>query len=150
DEVFPSSTGVIGVQLPAEKIVRALSRLVGKLGTSAVDVRAFAEAIMTTDTRPKIAAAQLGTARKGRRNGVAEGGGTIHSTLACGPLAKRAGEDGTASRADSRSHRTLGAGEDRMGRRRSKLGPHSCRDWRIGHGGGSRQGGHFFWKSAGL
>jgi len=82
DEVFPSSTGVIGVQLPAGKIVRALPRLVGKLGTSAADVCAFAQAIMTTDTRPKIAAAQLGNSRKGRLIGVAKGAGMIHPRLA--------------------------------------------------------------------
>src|ERR1051326_1277222 len=54
-ELFVCSTGVIGVQLPVEKILRALPSLARNRGPPA---RSFAElslAICTTDTRPKTA-----------------------------------------------------------------------------------------------
>jgi glutamate N-acetyltransferase/amino-acid N-acetyltransferase len=53
-EVFVSSTGTIGVPLPYAKIVDALPAMKAKLGPD--QGRAAAEAIMTTDTFPKIAA----------------------------------------------------------------------------------------------
>ena len=59
-EVFVCSTGVIGVRLPVEKILRALPTLAGNRRSSA---RSFAElslAICTTDTRPKTAAENRG------------------------------------------------------------------------------------------
>lgn len=84
-EIFPSSTGIIGVRLPAEKILKKLPELVilsarspGQRG-----VRAFARAIMTTDTRPKIASARF---RVGSQAvtvlGIAKGAGMIHPQLA--------------------------------------------------------------------
>lgn len=50
--VLSASTGVIGVKLPANKIVDAMPHLVANLRTEA---DAAAEAIMTTDTRVKMA-----------------------------------------------------------------------------------------------
>jgi acetylglutamate kinase len=54
--VLTASTGVIGARLPAMKIVTALPALVEQLGDHP-DLAA--EAIMTTDTRPKMAAREL-------------------------------------------------------------------------------------------
>ncbi len=54
--VLTASTGVIGARLPAMKIVTALPALVEGLGDRA-DLAA--EAIMTTDTRPKLAAREV-------------------------------------------------------------------------------------------
>ncbi|HET7826032.1 MAG TPA: bifunctional glutamate N-acetyltransferase/amino-acid acetyltransferase ArgJ, partial [Anaeromyxobacter sp.] len=54
--VLTASTGVIGARLPAMKIVTALPALVEQLGDHA-DLAA--EAIMTTDTRPKMAAREV-------------------------------------------------------------------------------------------
>ncbi|OFX24645.1 MAG: arginine biosynthesis protein ArgJ, partial [Anaeromyxobacter sp. RBG_16_69_14] len=54
--VLTASTGVIGVRLPAMKIVTALPALVEALGDHA-DLAA--EAIMTTDTRPKMSAREV-------------------------------------------------------------------------------------------
>ncbi|HWC63448.1 MAG TPA: bifunctional ornithine acetyltransferase/N-acetylglutamate synthase, partial [Rhizomicrobium sp.] len=54
-EVFMASTGVIGEPLPAEKITRILGKVSEEL--SASGWRAAAEAIMTTDTYPKLATA---------------------------------------------------------------------------------------------
>ncbi len=54
--VLSASTGVIGARLPAMKIVTALPGLVEQLGDHP-DLAA--EAIMTTDTRPKMAAREV-------------------------------------------------------------------------------------------
>ncbi len=75
ETVLTASTGVIGVPLPVEKIASALPNL--ELGS---DLKGFAEAIMTTDTRPKLAEASLpGGARV---VGVAKGSGMIHPNMA--------------------------------------------------------------------
>jgi glutamate N-acetyltransferase/amino-acid N-acetyltransferase len=82
-EVFPSSTGVIGVPLPAHKILDVLPDLVAALDSSPDALAQFARAIMTTDTVPKIASASF---RCGRRTahmvGVAKGAGMIHPNMA--------------------------------------------------------------------
>src|SRR5579872_450001 len=52
-EVFMASTGVIGEPLPTKKITGVLSQLAEQ--TAAGSWRASAEAIMTTDTFPKLA-----------------------------------------------------------------------------------------------
>ena len=52
DEVLVSSTGVIGEPLPIEKIESAAPGLIGALAPDGLSD--FAEAIMTTDTVPKI------------------------------------------------------------------------------------------------
>ena len=59
EEVFPSSTGIIGVLLPTEKLVTALPALHAGLGESAEHFTQFATAIMTTDTRAKAAHATV-------------------------------------------------------------------------------------------
>jgi glutamate N-acetyltransferase/amino-acid N-acetyltransferase len=61
------STGVIGTQLPMEKIRRGIGLLVEALGN---DWEAAARGIMTTDTRPKLAS-------MGWQNEEGEGGYTI-------------------------------------------------------------------------
>ena len=63
-QVLPASTGVIGVPLPLEKILRALPLITRHQRPSA---RSFAElslAICTTDTRPKTASASFKMAGK--------------------------------------------------------------------------------------
>jgi glutamate N-acetyltransferase/amino-acid N-acetyltransferase len=92
-EVFPSSTGIIGVRLPAEKIIAKLPELVSLSARSASQrgVLAFAQAIMTTDTRPKIASARFrASSSEGSTEGakevtvlgIAKGAGMIHPQLA--------------------------------------------------------------------
>src|SRR5215472_13566492 len=82
-EVFVCSTGVIGVQLPVEKIVRALPMLSRNRRPSA---RSFAEtslAICTTDTRPKTASASFRmTGKRINLVGCAKGAGMIHPNMA--------------------------------------------------------------------
>jgi glutamate N-acetyltransferase/amino-acid N-acetyltransferase len=82
-QIFPSSTGIIGVPLPAEKIIARLPELVRSRMAEENAAGAFAQAILTTDTRPKIAVQRL---RAGSREvtvlGVAKGAGMIHPQLA--------------------------------------------------------------------
>src|SRR5579864_1206638 len=82
-EIFPSSTGVIGVPLPAEKILTALPQLIAAKCASPEAALGFARAIMTTDTRPKLASAAF---RAGSATvnifGVAKGSGMIHPRMA--------------------------------------------------------------------
>ncbi len=80
-EVFLASTGVIGEPLPADKITRILGKVAEE--TSASGWRAAAEAIMTTDTYPKLASASAmidGT--KVTINGIAKGSGMIAPDMA--------------------------------------------------------------------
>jgi glutamate N-acetyltransferase / amino-acid N-acetyltransferase len=83
EEVFPSSTGIIGVPFPAQKIIAKLPDLISARGSTERSALAFAQAIMTTDTRPKIAAQRF---RVGPKEvtifGVAKGSGMIHPQLA--------------------------------------------------------------------
>nr|WP_128914193.1 bifunctional glutamate N-acetyltransferase/amino-acid acetyltransferase ArgJ [Granulicella sibirica] len=82
DEVFPSSTGIIGVPFPAEKVIRAMPAMQDALGQTPDHAEAFARAIMTTDTRMKVARAVIdidGT--EVRIFGAAKGAGMIHPQL---------------------------------------------------------------------
>lgn len=88
-EVFPSSTGIIGVPLPAEKLVAALPEVKSALAADAAAFQRFAEAILTTDTRAKVAHARVEIGGKTVRiAGVCKGAGMIHPRLvAAGPHA---------------------------------------------------------------
>jgi len=55
DEVIPSSTGIIGVPLPLEKLLAAIPATKAALGSTLEDATAFATAILTTDTKLKVA-----------------------------------------------------------------------------------------------
>lgn len=82
-EMFVCSTGVIGVPLAVDKILRALPKLARNGHPSARSFAEFSLAICTTDTRPKTAAASFRMA--GRRihlAGCAKGAGMIHPNLA--------------------------------------------------------------------
>jgi glutamate N-acetyltransferase / amino-acid N-acetyltransferase len=80
-QVIPASTGVIGVELDAELIVDALPRLFDDLhDTRFPDV---SHAIMTTDTAPKVAFAEVPL--KGGEvqiAGMTKGSGMIHPNMA--------------------------------------------------------------------
>jgi glutamate N-acetyltransferase/amino-acid N-acetyltransferase len=80
-EVFIGSTGVIGKPLPMDRIRTAIPRLVSQL--SRQGGRMAARAIMTTDTKVKMAAASQRIA--GRRitlGGIAKGSGMVHPDMA--------------------------------------------------------------------
>ena len=57
DEVFPSSTGIIGVPLPVDKLIAAIPAAKAALGPTPQHAEAFATAILTTDTKLKVARA---------------------------------------------------------------------------------------------
>ncbi len=81
ETVLVNSTGVIGVPLPDVRIVAALPELVA--GCSADGLPGAAEAIMTTDTRPKLAASRIEhEGRSAHVAGIAKGSGMIHPDLA--------------------------------------------------------------------
>ncbi len=82
-QVFPSSTGIIGVPLPVEKILSALPQLISSAQPGSEPFSAFADAIMTTDTHRKVASQSI--AHHGITStlaGVAKGAGMIHPNMA--------------------------------------------------------------------
>jgi glutamate N-acetyltransferase / amino-acid N-acetyltransferase len=82
DEVFPSSTGIIGVPFPVDKVVSALPALQEALGETSQHAELFAQAIMTTDTKMKVSRAAVDVdGVEVRIFGVAKGAGMIHPQL---------------------------------------------------------------------
>jgi glutamate N-acetyltransferase / amino-acid N-acetyltransferase len=83
EEVFPSSTGIIGVPLPQEKIIANLPGLIANCEAGMEGVKQFAGAIMTTDLKPKIASVRV---KAGKSEfsllGIAKGSGMIHPQMA--------------------------------------------------------------------
>ena len=82
-QVLPSSTGIIGVPLPAARIVAAIPPLAAGLAEGEAALRGFGKAIMTTDIRPKLASAAFQV--RGRTvsiAGVVKGAGMIHPDMA--------------------------------------------------------------------
>lgn len=81
--VFPSSTGIIGVQLPLEKIHAALPLLVNAASPGVDAFDQFATAILTTDTHKKVAAQSITfNQTQVTLAGVAKGAGMIHPNMA--------------------------------------------------------------------
>jgi glutamate N-acetyltransferase/amino-acid N-acetyltransferase len=82
EEVFPSSTGIIGVPLPAAKLVAALPELATRLGSTGEHFGQVASAILTTDTVEKTAFARFEVEGKEVRiAGLCKGSGMIHPQL---------------------------------------------------------------------
>ena len=77
NEVLPASTGVIGVEMDGARIVDAMPTLVA--GLDAARFEDAASAIMTTDTRVKMAFAQIKGARIA---GMTKGSGMIQPRMA--------------------------------------------------------------------
>ncbi len=81
--IIPSSTGIIGVPLPVEKLVAAVPAVVEGRASDEDALKAFATAIMTTDTRMKMASAEFAAGKKTVRvAGVCKGSGMIHPNMA--------------------------------------------------------------------
>jgi glutamate N-acetyltransferase/amino-acid N-acetyltransferase len=82
-EVFPSSTGIIGVPLPVDKILARLPELIAACAATEEGAVSFARAIMTTDTRPKLASTHFHSrGTPVHVLGIAKGAGMIHPQLA--------------------------------------------------------------------
>lgn len=81
--ILPSSTGIIGVPLPVEKLLAAVPAVVEARASNDDALKSFATAIMTTDTRMKLASAEFAAGRKiVRIAGVCKGSGMIHPNMA--------------------------------------------------------------------
>jgi glutamate N-acetyltransferase/amino-acid N-acetyltransferase len=87
EQVFPSSTGIIGVPLPAEKLIAVMPALAASLGPEGDHFHQVALAILTTDTVEKTAFARLevegndGEKREVRIAALCKGSGMIHPQL---------------------------------------------------------------------
>jgi glutamate N-acetyltransferase/amino-acid N-acetyltransferase len=82
-QVFPSSTGIIGVLLPGEKLISALPEAKAALGRTSDHFDQFAQAILTTDTRRKVSARSF-TAPDGKQVRIVaccKGAGMIYPQL---------------------------------------------------------------------
>ena len=73
------STGVIGLPMAMDKVESGVAAAAGALSAGPEAVWQAAQAIMTTDTRPKMATARAGRARL---LGIAKGAGMIHPDMA--------------------------------------------------------------------
>jgi glutamate N-acetyltransferase/amino-acid N-acetyltransferase len=86
EAVLVNSTGVIGVQLPMERIAPEIAHMATRLAASedGGSLEPFARAIMTTDTKPKMSARRIdcGGGRSVHVAGVAKGAGMIRPDMA--------------------------------------------------------------------
>jgi glutamate N-acetyltransferase/amino-acid N-acetyltransferase len=83
EQVIPSSTGLIGPQIPVDKIADGIKQLVPKLARGAEADAAAAGGIMTTDLVPKQANRQIELDGKTvTLGGIAKGSGMIAPNLA--------------------------------------------------------------------
>jgi glutamate N-acetyltransferase/amino-acid N-acetyltransferase len=81
EHVIPASTGVIGVEMDGQKIVRSLPRLMKHLAADAFED--VAHAITTTDTVHKVASAEISIrGREVRVAGMTKGAGMIMPNMA--------------------------------------------------------------------
>lgn len=79
NQVFTSSTGVIGQQLPLEKVQAAMPALVSSLNS---DAEGFSQAILTTDLKPKLVAKEVVIQGKAYKVvGAAKGSGMIEPNM---------------------------------------------------------------------
>ena len=82
DSVLVASTGVIGVQLPIDRIAEGVKLMTPLLGTTEADATLAAEAIMTTDTHSKQIAYEIEIGGKTVTiGGMCKGSGMIHPNM---------------------------------------------------------------------
>jgi glutamate N-acetyltransferase/amino-acid N-acetyltransferase len=82
NEVFPSSTGIIGVPLPAQKLIAVMPELAAQLGSQSDHFQQVAQAIITTDTVEKTAFARIDVEGvEARIAATCKGAGMIHPQL---------------------------------------------------------------------
>ncbi len=82
DSVLVASTGVIGMQIPVDRITKGIGLLSPALENGKEAGNRAARAIMTTDTRPKEAAVQIEIGGKTvTLGGMCKGSGMIHPNM---------------------------------------------------------------------
>ena len=81
--VFPASTGVIGVELDPQLLMTAFPKLIADLSDEQAHFEAAARAMLTTDTRLKVASEEV-KLKSGfvRVAGMTKGSGMIHPNMA--------------------------------------------------------------------
>ena len=77
NQIFPSSTGIIGWRLPADAMIAALPD--AKTALQSASILPAAEGIVTTDLYPKVRSVSIGG---GRIVGIAKGAGMVEPNLA--------------------------------------------------------------------
>ncbi|MFA5467510.1 MAG: bifunctional ornithine acetyltransferase/N-acetylglutamate synthase [Sphaerochaetaceae bacterium] len=83
EEVLLCSTGVIGVPLPMEKLLKGLEACTKSLANTFLKAQQAARAILTTDTFTKEVALEIELGgKKVRIGGMAKGSGMIHPNMA--------------------------------------------------------------------
>jgi len=83
ESILVASTGIIGEQLPVQKVAVGISKAVEKLSASASSGLDFAKAIMTTDTKVKQATRQIViSGKKVTIAGTVKGAGMIGPNMA--------------------------------------------------------------------
>lgn len=84
EQILVASTGVIGRQLPMEKLLAGIDAAYGQLSSEPSAFLQAARAIMTTDTRPKLVSVvrKLGDGREIRVFGMAKGAAMIAPNMA--------------------------------------------------------------------
>lgn len=87
EDVGVASTGLIGTKLPMNRIRRGIKRASKELSNSWEAGTNAARAIMTTDTRVKEIAVEVGDDVKTTIGGIAKGAGMIHPSLQATMLA---------------------------------------------------------------
>lgn len=82
--VLLASTGVIGVQLPLDRIKKGINLLAQSKSSSRASAKAAAQGIMTTDLFEKEAAVEFisSNGKRVRLAGIAKGSGMIHPNMA--------------------------------------------------------------------
>lgn len=82
EEVAVASTGVIGMQLPVDRICNGISAMYERLSDSDDAAHGAALAIMTTDTKPKEVSTKVTVGGKAVTiGGMAKGSGMIHPNM---------------------------------------------------------------------
>lgn len=82
DSVLCASTGVIGQQIPVDKIEKGISLLAPMLSNSREAASVAAKAIMTTDTHPKeVSVSVMIGGKKVTIGGMCKGAGMIHPNM---------------------------------------------------------------------
>ncbi len=82
DGVLVASTGVIGMQLPMERIQAGVEKMASQLDDGLASGTAAAQAIMTTDTKKKEVAVQVEIGKKQVTiGGMCKGSGMIHPNM---------------------------------------------------------------------
>lgn len=82
-QILLASTGVIGTQLPMDRISKGINKLSKNIGSNKKHIKKASKAILTTDTCTKIYGVEIKIGNHiGKIFGIAKGSGMIHPNMA--------------------------------------------------------------------